>query len=113
MRHRIKLNMPHIIAKGLMDANLKLANQLVGDCINYRHILVFEGNICIIRTDRHSWISDKNAMIDRVILNCIRTIRWVKLHLRQYIKWAMLTHYEDDTTSDIPNKHLAEIRSNH
>src|SRR5690242_367002 len=102
--------MSYVIPKWRMNAKGNLCNQLVGDSINHCHILILQCNISIIRTDCNSRVANKNPAVNRIVLYSIWSITWVKLHLGNNVKRAMLIRNIDNAVTRITNKDFAKIR---
>src|SRR5689334_16247683 len=105
--------MSDVIPKWRMKTKRNLRNQFVSNSINHCHVLILQCNISIIRTDCNSRVANKNPAVNRIVLYSIRSITWVKLHLGNNVKRAMLIRNIDNAIPRITDKDFAKIRSYH
>src|SRR6266851_5748196 len=93
--------MPDIITEGGVKAERNPRDEPVGYGVDHGHVLVFQGDVCIIRANCISWVADKDPVIDRVIFYSVRAVIRVELDLG------------DDAISDVTDKDLANILSDY
>src|SRR5947209_1222255 len=69
MGHGVELNMPDVITKWRVKTKGNLCNEFVVDSINDCHILILQGNICVIWADCNSRVTNKDPVIYLVIFD--------------------------------------------
>src|SRR6266849_3215435 len=111
MGNGIKLDVPDVITEGRVKTERDLCDEPVGYGVDHRHILIFQGHVCVIGVGWNAGVGDEDPVIDRVIFYSIRAIQWIKLDFGDDVEWTMLVSDVDDTVIGITDKDLAKVGS--
>src|SRR5215469_14070186 len=113
MGNWIELEVTDVVTKWGVKGERDLGDEPVGYGIDHSHVLVFQGDVRIIRANCNSWVADKDPMIDRVIFYSVRAIIRVELDLGDDVIGTLLISNVDEAISDVTDKDLADILSDY
>src|SRR5712692_5436736 len=105
--------MPDIITEGGVKAERNPRDELVGYGVDHGHVLVFQGDVRIIRANCISRVADKDPVIEGVIFYSVRSVIRVELDLGDDVKWTMLISDVDGAILYVTDKDLANILSDY
>src|SRR6266852_2072108 len=105
--------MPDVITEWGVKAERNPRDEPVGYGVDHGHVLVFQGNVGIIRANCISWVADKDPVIDRVIFYSVRAVIRVELDLGDDVEWTLLISDVDDAILYVTDKDLANILSDY
>src|SRR6266699_4433765 len=105
--------MPDVITEWRVKAERNPRDEPVGDGVDHGHVLVFQGDVRIIRANCISRVADKDPVIEGVIFYSVRAVIRVELDLGNDVEWTMLVSDVDGATSDVTDKDLAHILSDY
>src|SRR5215469_10985219 len=113
MGNWIELEVTDVVTKWRVKAERDLGDEPVGYGIDHSHVLVFQGDVRIIRANCISRVADKDPVIDRVIFYSVRAVIWIELDLGNDVIWTLFISDVDDTISHVADKDLANILSDY
>src|SRR2546421_794513 len=106
MGNRIELDVTDVITEWGVKSERDLRDEPVGYGVDHGHVLVFQGDVGIIRANCISRVADKDQVIGRVIFYSVRAVIRVELDLSDDVEWTMLISDIDGATSDVTDKDL-------